>query len=134
MVKYDLPISEDLIIESNLRIDDGRRSMKRLLELPNRPDAIYAAGDWAALGALQVLKEQGIKVPQEMALVGFSNEPFTSFVSPPISTINQHNSDIGRITAETFLERMENPMKEVKLNKIILDAELIIRQSSNKIN
>ena len=76
------------------------------------------------------MKEVGIKVPEEMALVGFSNEPFTSFVSPPISTINQHNSEIGRITAETFLDRMENPSKEVTLNKIILEAELIIRQSS----
>jgi|TARA_B110000305_G_C19404874_1_gene622150 LacI family transcriptional regulator len=130
LVEFDLPISKDLIIESNLGIDDGRRSMKKLLELPIRPDAIYAAGDWAALGALQVLKEVGIKVPEEMALVGFSNEPFTSFVSPPISTINQHNSEIGRITAETFLDRMENPSKEVTLNKIILEAELIIRQSS----
>jgi LacI family transcriptional regulator len=134
LVEFDLPISKDLIIESNLGIDDGRRSMKKLLELPIRPDAIYAAGDWAALGVLQVLKEEGIKVPDEMALVGFSNEPFTSFVSPPISTINQHNSEIGRITAETFLDRMENPSKEVTLNKIILDAELIIRQSSKKIN
>ena len=134
MNAFNLPFDEELIVESNLGINDGRRIMKQLLELKNRPDAIYAAGDLAALGALQVLKEEKIKIPNEMALVGFSNEPFTSFVSPSISTINQHNSEIGRLAAETFLDRMDNPSKEVKLNKIILDAELIVRESSSKTN
>ncbi len=131
---FNLPFDAELIVESNLGIDDGRRIMKQLLKLKKRPDAVYAAGDLAALGALQVLKEENVKIPNEIALVGFSNEPFTSFVSPSISTINQHNSEIGRLAAETFLDRMENPSKEVKLNKIILDAELIVRQSSNKTN
>ena len=132
LTKFNLPVSENLIVESNLRIKDGRRIMKQLLNLPKPPDAVYAAGDYAALGALQELKEAKIKIPNDVALVGFSNEPFTSFVTPSISTVNQHNSEIGRLAAETFLDRMKNPTKEVKLNKIILDAELIVRDSSNK--
>ncbi len=133
LVKYNLPVDDNLIIESNLRITDGQRIMKQLLNSPTRPDAVYAAGDLAALGALQVLKEENIKVPDEMALVGFSNEPFTSFVTPSISTVNQHNSEIGRIAAETFLKRMNHPLKEMTLNKIILEAELIVRDSSNRL-
>lgn len=129
---FNLPINEDLIIESNLRIDDGRKIMRQLLDLPNPPDAVFAAGDYAALGALQVLKEEHIKIPEDIALVGFSNEPFTSFVSPSISTVNQHNLEIGRLAAEAFLDRIAHPSKEVILNKIILDAELIIRDSSDK--
>lgn len=132
LVKFDLSADESLIVESNLRINDGRRIMQELLDGKNRPDAVYAAGDMAALGALQVLKENSIKVPEEMKLVGFSNEPFTSFVSPSISTVNQHSSEIGRLAAETFLERMEQPEKEIALNKIILDAELIVRESSER--
>ncbi|MBV1888335.1 MAG: LacI family transcriptional regulator [Urechidicola sp.] len=130
--KYGLELNEDLIVESNLRIDDGRRIMQQLLDSENRPDAVYAAGDMAALGALQVLKENSIKVPEELKLVGFSNEPFTSFVTPSISTVNQHSSEIGRLAAEAFLDRMEHPEEEVSLNKIILDAELIVRASSSK--
>ena len=130
--KYGLPLGEELIIESNLRIEDGRRIMKELLNLPNRPDAVYAAGDYAALGALQVLLEAGIKVPSEIALVGFSNEPFTSLTSPPISTVNQHSAKIGELAAEAFLNRINNPNQKVTLNKIILNAELIVRKSSNK--
>ncbi|MFB1040265.1 MAG: substrate-binding domain-containing protein, partial [Polaribacter sp.] len=90
--KNNLQLNERLIIESNLRIEDGRRIMEQFLELPERPDAVYAAGDFAALGALQVLLERNIKVPEEIALVGFSNEPFTSYVNPSISTINLHSA------------------------------------------
>lgn len=130
--KFDLPYEKELMSESNLSREDGRRIMTALLKLPNRPDAVYAAGDYAALGALQVLKEQHIKVPEEIALVGFGNEPFTSFVNPSISTINQHSAKIGKLAAEAFLYRIANPTKKVTLNKIILKAELKVRGSSNK--
>lgn len=132
LVKFNLPLEDELIIECNLRLDDGRRIMSDLLKLPNKPDAVYVAGDYAALGALQVLQENNINVPQEIALVGFSNEPFTSLIKPAITTIDQHSSEIGKMAAQAFLNRVNNPTKKVSLNKIILNAELIIRESSNK--
>ena len=131
--KYNLPFQEELIIESNLRLNDGRTVMEQLLKLENRPDAVYAAGDYAALGALQVMQESNVKVPDDIALVGFSNEPFTSYIKPSISSINQHSEKIGKLAAEAFLDRIKHPKKEVKLNKIILKPELIIRESSNRI-
>ena len=131
--KHHLPVEENLIIESNLRIKDGRRIMQELLDLPERPDAVYAAGDYAALGALQILQENNIKVPEEIALVGFGNEPFTSYVTPSITSVEQHSSDIGRLAAEAFLKRIAKPNKKVKLTKKILNAELIVRESSSKI-
>lgn len=130
--KHNLAYESDLLLEGDLSIEDGRRKTEYLLNLPNRPDAIYAAGDFAAIGALQVLKENNIKIPNEIALVGFSNEPFTSFVSPSITTINQHSEQIGKLAAETFLYRMEHPNEKVSLNKLSLNAELIVRDSSNR--
>ncbi len=130
--KYNLPIEDELIIESNLRKKDGREIMKSLLALPNRPDAVYVAGDYAALGALEVMKEYSIKVPQDIALVGFSNETFSSLVTPSISSIEQHSEQIGKLTAQTFLKRIANPEEKVTLNKIILKPELIVRDSSRK--
>ena len=132
--KYNLPIEDELIVECNLRIDDGRRIMQEFLNLKEKPDAVYVAGDYAALGALQVLQENNINVPEEISLVGFSNEPFTSYVKPSISTVNQHSAQIGKLAAEAFLYRINNPTKKVTLNKIILNAELIVRASSNKLN
>ncbi|HJR99532.1 MAG TPA: LacI family DNA-binding transcriptional regulator [Flavobacterium sp.] len=129
--KVGLAVKEDWIIESNLRIEDGRRIMQQLLEGSERPDAIYVASDIAALGALQVLLENNIKVPEEIALIGFSDEPFTSLTQPSISTINQHSDQIGKLAAEAFLERMDTKTKK-PINRIILEPELIIRQSSNR--
>ena len=128
--KNNLPIDDSLIIESSLTLEDGRKEMEHLLQLKSRPDAVYIASDYAALGALQVLNENSIKVPEEIRLIGFGNEPFTSLVTPSISSIDQHSKDIGRIAAETFLKRVEEPKLKQSLNKIILDAELIIRDSS----
>jgi LacI family transcriptional regulator len=129
--KSGLAVQENWIIESNLRMDDGRRIMQHLLDSPEKPDAVYVAGDIAALGALQVLLENNIKVPEEIALIGFSDEPFTSLAQPSISTVNQHSDQIGKLAAEAFLERINDPKKKTT-NRIILEPELIIRQSSNR--
>ena len=128
--KHKLPIDDSLIIESSLTLDDGRREMQQLLKLKNRPDAVYVASDYAALGALQVLNENNINVPNDIRLVGFGNEPFTSLVSPSITSVTQHSKDIGRLAAETFLKYTSEEEVKQSLNKIILDAELIIRDSS----
>jgi len=130
ITKNNLPLDDHLLIESDLTLEDGRAKMLELLKLKERPDAIYVASDNAALGALQILNEHHIDVPNTIRLVGFGNEPFTSLVTPTISSINQHSAKIGKLTAETFLERVKSTTVKQTLNKIILDAELIVRDSS----
>ena len=128
--KHDLPHDDELLIESSLTLEDGRQQIKKLWALKNRPDAVYVASDYAALGALQVLKEKNIKVPEEIKLVGFGNEPFTSLVTPSITSISQHSKQIGKLAADTFLSYVDKEVVAQSLNKIILDSELIIRDSS----
>lgn len=128
--KNNLPLNDELLIESDLTLDDGRQKMLQLLALSNSPDAIYVASDYAALGALQILKEYGINVPNDMRLVGFGNEPFTSLVTPSITSVNQHSSQIGKSAAKTFLDLVEEENLKQSLDKIILNAELIERESS----
>lgn len=130
--KHHLPQDDVLLIESNLDLEDGRIKMKELLALDHPPDAVYVASDYAALGALQILNEQHIKVPEEICLVGFGNEPFTSLVSPTITTVSQHSKQIGKIAAETFLKRINTKNWKPKLDKNILKSELIVRDSSNR--
>ncbi|TYA74965.1 LacI family DNA-binding transcriptional regulator [Seonamhaeicola marinus] len=128
--KHNLPLDDELLLESNLTTLDGRAKMHQLLHLENRPDAVYVAGDYAALGALQVLNEQQIKMPEDIALVGFGDEPFTSMVTPSITSINQHSAEIGKRAALTFLEHAKKDTITQTLNKQILDAELVVRESS----
>jgi len=128
--KYNLPLDDELLIESSLSTLDGRNKMLQLLALKERPDAVYVASDYAALGALQVLKENNINIPNEMALVGFGNEPFTSIISPTITTIEQHSAEIGKKAALTFLEYTKGKNIDQNLDKQILDAKLVVRESS----
>ncbi len=130
--KYDLSLEKELLLESDLSIEDGRNKMEELLALDNKPDAVYVAGDYAALGALQVLNEKKIKIPEQIALVGFGDEPFANMVTPKMTSVNQHSYQIGKIAAEKFLEYTKQNTIQQSLQKHILKAELIIRESSLK--
>lgn len=132
LLQHHIPIDETLIIESNLQLEDGRSSMKQLLRLDKRPDGIFSASAYGTMGALQVIKENGIRVPEDIALVGFSNEPFTMFTEPPLSVVDQHSISMGNAAAEIFLEEMEAKGKKFIPQKVVLKPELIIRQSSMK--
>ena len=127
---YGLPYDESLIVESNLQLEDGRNSMLKLLSLSPMPDGVFSASAYGAMGALQVLKERGIKIPQDVALIGFTNEPFCSFSEPALSTVDQHNLRMGNAAAEIFLEEISDEEKKFIPQKIVLKPELVIRQSS----
>jgi LacI family transcriptional regulator len=130
LTEHQMPFRESLVIESNLQLEDGRTSMLQLLQHNEIPDGVFSASAYGILGALQVLKEKNIKVPQDVALVGFSNEPYTSFTEPPITTIEQHSLRMGNAAAEIFLEEVIDDDKKFIPQKIVLKPELIIRQSS----
>lgn len=130
LIKHGLPFDEALVIKSNLQLDDGRESMLQLLGLKQIPDGVFSASAFGILGALQVLKEKGISVPEQVALIGFSNEPYTSFTEPALSTVDQHSMRMGNAAAEIFLEEVSDDDKKFMVKKIVLKPELIIRQSS----
>ncbi len=132
LLNNNLAYDESLVVASDLQLEDGRNSMLQLLKLNEIPDGVFSASAYGILGALQILKENGIKVPEEVALVGFSNEPFTSFTDPSLSTVEQHSMRIGNTAAEIFLEEVSDTIKKFIPQKIVLKPELIIRQSSLK--
>lgn len=129
---YGLRYDESLVVESNLQLEDGRNSMRQLLELRPIPDGVFSASAFGIMGALQVLKERGISVPEEVALVGFSNEPFTSFTDPALTTVDQHPMRMGNAAAEIFLEEISAGNKRFIPQKVVLKPELIIRESSRR--
>lgn len=132
---HGIPFDPALVIESNLQLEDGRNSMEQLLKLEERPDAVFSSSDYAAMGAMQVLKENKIKIPEEVALAGFANEPFTSFTDPTLTTVDQLSLDMGHATAEMFFKQLEESAKgKEKFQKAILKPKLIIRQSTLRKN
>jgi len=112
--------------------EDGYKSTKKLLRLANPPDAIFANNDMVALGAMQAVKEFGLTIPDDMAIIGFSNWQFSEMMEPPLSTISQPGIDIGRLATRLLLDEL-NSKDEIILHKTeILPTELIIRGSSLK--
>jgi LacI family transcriptional regulator len=129
---YGLPYDRNLVVESNLQLNDGRTSMEQLLKLPELPDAVFSASALSTLGAMQVLKENGYKVPDDIALVAFTNELFCDYTTPTLSAVDQHSMRMGNAAAEIFLEEITKGHLKFIPQKIVLKPELIIRQSSIK--
>lgn len=131
---YDIPFDPELVVESNLQLEDGRNSMEQLLKLKNTPDAVFSASDYGAMGAMQVLKERAFKIPEEVALAGFSNEPFTSFTDPTLTTVDQLSITMGRVTAELFFKQLNADKSKAFIpQKVILKPEIIIRKSTLRV-
>ncbi|MEM7380032.1 MAG: LacI family DNA-binding transcriptional regulator [Bacteroidota bacterium] len=128
-----IDIDKRLVCTGDLQLEDGRNHTAELMNKEVAFDAIFAASDYAAMGAMQHLKEKNIRIPGQVALVGFLNEPFTSFTDPPLSTINQFPMEMGKAAARIFFETMESE-HGVSPQKIVIEPELIVRASSDKNN
>ncbi|PWG78362.1 LacI family DNA-binding transcriptional regulator [Pararcticibacter amylolyticus] len=130
--KYNFPVDEDLIISYDLTLSKVRIYIRHLLELENPPDGIFAINDPTAIEAIQVIKQHGLRIPEDIAVVGFSNNYASSFIEPSLTTISQPVKEIGRTAMGLLLDLMD---KETALWKPIiktLETELIVRNSTVK--
>lgn len=120
-------VDEDLIAYDAIVREKGYGAGKLLLE--RGCDAIYSAGDFSALGAIQAAKERGLKIPTDFGIVGTANEDFTAFITPSMSSMAQHPYEMGRRAAQAFLTSL-NP--DAKVGEIVVPMELIARESSSR--
>ncbi|CDD89318.1 LacI family DNA-binding transcriptional regulator [Coprobacter fastidiosus] len=132
LIDSDIRVDSSLIFENSITLATGEKAGEKILEMPVLPDAIFSAGDYSAMGVMHVLKKNGVKVPEDIAIVGFANEPFDSFVEPPLSSVDQVNKKMGETVAEVLLEEMSVEPENRKWVDKVLDSSLIIRESSIK--
>lgn len=126
-----LPEIEELVIHGKGLLGDGRRDMEYLWNLEIRPDALFCSSDYSAMGAIQYLRSQGLQVPRDLGLAGFSNEPFTEFLHPGLTTVAQHPIDMGRMAAEVLLDQIQYTGDTTYIpRKTVLQPQLIVRGSS----
>jgi LacI family transcriptional regulator len=130
--KNGIAYDKSLIIVNTLTSEEGVPAVKQLMGLPNPPDAIFCGNDTTALSAMIYLRDKGICIPEDIGIVGFSNEPFSKVVSPSISTIAQPGFLIGQKAAELIIRKIEN--KDRAYQTIVLPTELIVRESSDRNN
>lgn len=127
--RYGLPIQEELIINTNFKIDSAINPTRTLLELAMPPDAIFGVNDQVAIGAMRVIKDKGLHIPNDVALVGFDNSPTSAYTFPSLTTVARPGREIGTEAARLFLNQQRST-DNFSHETIILPANLIIRESS----
>ena len=128
-----LQIYDSLITNTNLTRNDGTEAIKKLIENSPKPDAVFCANDTTALSAIIYLQSIGLKVPEDVSIVGFSDEPFSDLVTPSISTIKQPGFSMGQKAAELIIGQIsKNKDKVQEFRTIVMPTELIVRTSSKR--
>lgn len=125
--RLGLPYRDEYVVESDFRYVGGCRSMRELVALPEPPDAAFIASDMAALGAMRALRDLGLSVPDDMAVVGCDDILFASISSPTLTTVRQDKDRLGELACESVIELIEG--KKSELPEIVLPVELVVRES-----
>ena len=135
---HHIEIDERLITGRNENVSEvpgysteeiGFEGMKRLLTLPKPPTAIFARNDFTAIGAMSAIKEAGLRIPEDISIVGFDDISLAVRTSPPLTTVRQPMRLEGQIAAEMLLERIEGTEKKSRQERV-LNCELIVREST----
>lgn len=128
LVGSQLPVDEELIRDGEFEREAARRATHDLLSLPDPPSAIFSANNTMSLGALQAIHERGLRVPENVSLVGFDDMPWQVATQPPLTCISQPTYEIGAAAARLLMERIEHPGRPAQ--RVVLDTKLIVRASS----
>ena len=130
--KHQIQVDENIILSANeISLAQGQLNAAILLKLPQRPDAIFAITDDAAVGVIKILKQNHIKIPEDIAVVGFSNSINSTIIEPNLTTIDQPGNKIGEVAVQYLLNEIRN--EQQFLNKtIVIRTNLIVRDSSFK--
>jgi LacI family transcriptional regulator len=124
---HGLDVRDELVVEGDFTEYSGMVAMQRLLSFS--PSAVFAANDVMAIGALKALRAAKLRVPQDIALVGFDDIPLSSVVEPELTTVRQPIERMGLVAVELLLDMIDNPSDDVSSRKIILPTELVVRAS-----
>ena len=128
-----ISVDEKLIISvEDISLIQGKRMANVLLSLKQRPDAIFAITDSAAIGVIKTLKKFKIKIPEDIAVIGFSNSTHSTIIEPMLTTVDQPGQKIGSTAVKYLIETINDP-SEILINKTVeIKSHLIIRDSTFK--
>jgi LacI family transcriptional regulator len=127
-----IPYDKSLVIVKDLSEGSALEAAGEILKLDPRPDGLFVTNDFIAAVCMQELKRNGIKVPEDIAIVGFNNDVISKIIDPQLSTINYPGRDMGEITARNLIDHLKGVGNIATTNRIIIKSELIIRESSLK--
>lgn len=128
--KHMIPVNEAYIKycpHGGMFYDEVENSIRELMNLPEKPDAVFVAGDRLSTGCLLALKNLNIKVPDDLAITGFSNSDVLDLMNPPLTAIRQPAFEIGQIATDMLIRLIESKYPVYEFEKKVLDTSLFIR-------
>jgi DNA-binding LacI/PurR family transcriptional regulator len=126
--KNNIPYDPDLVIQLPYRLKSGNIGIKSLMALNDPPTAVFCSNDYMAMGAIEGARELGLDLPTDLSLVGYDDNPFSSFLTPRLSTIRQPAYEMGAMGAQELFHRIESPDR--KPVQKLLNIALIERDST----
>jgi LacI family transcriptional regulator, galactose operon repressor len=124
---YHIPEAPELIYEGNFFQPDGYSGASYLLELPDPPTAIFASNDVMAMGVMDAVRNRGLRIPEDVSIIGFDDIPQASLIHPAMTTINQPLEKMGRVATQMLLDLLQHPEKVA--GRIELPTQLVVRDS-----
>ncbi|NJM07641.1 LacI family transcriptional regulator [Candidatus Gracilibacteria bacterium] len=128
LLQHGFTIDPALIVETRYPDVSGPDAMRRLLQLATPPDAVFLGSDMIALEALAVIRDAGLRVPEDIALVGFDDHPLAAVSTPPLTTVRQPVAAMGRRAVELLLQLLDEDTSQPRF--MALPTEFVVRQSS----
>jgi LacI family transcriptional regulator len=132
MIDHGLVVDKKSLIVSELNHIAGTTIAKELLKMRKLPDGIFAANDATAVSIICDLKKAGIRIPEDVCVVGFNDDPISRVVEPNLTTVHYPGREMGEIAANTLINMLKGQQSEL-LNSIVLSHSLIIRDSSKRL-
>jgi LacI family transcriptional regulator len=128
----NIPFDESLLIVNDLSENAGIESAKQILRMQPMPDGAFITNDFVAAVCMRTLKENNIKIPDDIAIVGFNNDAVGKLIEPQLTTINYPGKDMGEIVARNLINHLQGAGNLQKIHTIIVNSDLIVRKSSLK--
>jgi LacI family repressor for deo operon, udp, cdd, tsx, nupC, and nupG len=122
LMEYDIPPKKEYIVEGDFRRLSGRQAMEKLLETRPLPTAVFCANDKMAIGALQVAKERGFRVHDDITILGFDGIEAVKYTDPPLPTVEQPLEELGKVAAEILVKQIKGGENE----KVVLPCRLVV--------
>jgi LacI family transcriptional regulator len=129
--EYNIPVNEELIVHCKDLQLDSINGAKKLLNLPERPDAIFCLNDPIAVTTMQLVKEKGIRIPDELSIIGFTDEPASRYIEPSLTTVAQPAFELGQEAAKLFFDQIRDRENFEPVTKVV-PTKLIIRNSTRQ--
>jgi LacI family transcriptional regulator len=127
LTDYGIPADPELVAAGDFTEPTGFAAGQALLATPSPPTAIFASNDIMAFGVLKAARERGLRVPQDLSILGFDDIPQARLVDPPLTTVRQPLEEMGRVATRTLVGLIADPQR--RIGRVTLPTELVVRES-----